>query len=103
MRLQFRFEEHLHLGAHARFVGEFALEDVVDAEHQVEPADGVFAELALGIVDVFDEFLEGVFAAGGGGVGGGGGADELYDVHVVEEDGGVACRIIVEGSCHEIG
>ena len=100
MRLQFGLEDGLHLGAHARLVGELALEDVVHAEHEVEPADAVLARLALGLVDVFDELLKGVFAAAAavGAV-----ADKLDDVHVIEKGGGVARGIGLERGRHEIG
>ena len=103
VRFQLRLEEHLHLGSHARLIGEFTLEDVVDAEHKVEPADASFADLAFALIDVMDEVFKGIFAAGGGVAGVAIGADELYDVDVIEEESGVAGRIVLERCGHEVG
>ena len=100
MRLKFRLKKHLHPGAHARLVRKLALKDVVDAKHEVEPADGVLARLALRLVDVFDEFLKDVFAAAVALVAV---ADELHDIHVVEKGGGVARGIGLKRGGHEIG
>ena len=99
---EFRLDERLHLAADARTAGEFALEHVVHAEHEVEPPDAVLACLAVGFVDAGDEVLEGVFAT----------AlaarvllvlDELHGIQIVEEDGGVARGIAAQMGGHEIG
>ena len=97
MGLEFRPDELLHLGPHARAAGEFAVDHVVDAEHEVEPPDAVLPRLAVGFVDAGDEFFEGVFAAAAAA------ArvlllvfDELHGIRVVEEDGGVARRIVAK-------
>ena len=50
-----------------------------------------------------DELFKGVFAAGGGVGGVVVGADELYDVYVIEEDGGVAGRVNLKRCGHEVG
>ena len=105
MGLEFRPDELLHLGPHARAAGEFAVDHVVDAEHEVEPPDAVLPRLAVGFVDAGDEFFEGVFAAAAAAA-----ArvlllvfDELRGIHVVEEDGGVARRIFAKMGGYEFG